>query len=139
MNALSTPIFRATTITSSNMEDFRIKNKYAREGTQTTNTLVNRLSSLYKAEGCVLTPSGMTSITLAFMSILKSKHHILIPDCILGSARRFIEQELPRLEITYDFYNVRDLKQLETLIKSNTKAIYIESPGAYTFEITDIK
>jgi cystathionine beta-lyase len=136
---ISTPIHRVSTITSSSMEDFRIKNNYGREGTPTTNTLVDRLSKLYKSDGCVLTPSGMTSITLAFMSILKSKDHILIPDCILGSARRFIEQELPRLEITYDFYNVRDLKQLETLINNNTKAIYIESPGTYTFEIIDIK
>lgn len=121
------------------MEDFRIKNNYGREGTPTTDLLVDRLSKLYKSDGCVLTPSGMTSITLALMSILKSKDHILIPDCILGSARRFIEQELPRLDITYDFYNVRDLKQLETLINNNTKAIYIESPGTYTFEIIDIK
>lgn len=136
---ITTPIHRVSTITSSSMEDFRIKNDYGREGTPTTNILVNRLSDLYKSDGCVLTPSGMTSITLAFMSILKSKDHILIPDCILGSARRFIEQELPRLEITYDFYNVRDLKQLETLINNNTKAIYIESPGTYTFEIIDIK
>lgn len=136
---ISTPIHRVSTIKSSSMEDFRIKNDYGREGTPTTKILVNRLSDLYKSDGCVLTPSGMTSITLALMSILKSKDHILIPDCILGSARRFIEQELPRLEITYDFYNVRDLKQLETLINNNTKAIYIESPGTYTFEIIDIK
>ncbi len=136
---INTPIHRVTTITSSSMEDFRIKNNYGREGTPTTNLLANRLCDLYKSDGCVLTPSGMTSITLAFMSILKSKDHILIPDCILGSARRFIEQELPRLKITYDFYNVRDLKQLETLINNNTKAIYIESPGTYTFEIINIK
>ncbi len=136
---ITIPVHRVSTITSSSMEDFRIKNNYGREGTPTTDLLANRLSDLYKSDGCVLTPSGMTSITLALMSILKSKDHILIPDCILGSARRFIEQELPRLEITYDFYNVRDLKQLETLINNNTKAIYIESPGTYTFEITDIK
>ncbi len=136
---ITIPVHRVSTITSSSMEDFRIKNNYGREGTLTTDLLANRLSDLYKSDGCVLTPSGMTSITLALMSILKSKDHILIPDCILGSARRFIEQELPRLEITYDFYNVRDLKQLETLINNNTKAIYIESPGTYTFEITDIK
>lgn len=136
---ITTPIHRVSTIKSSSMEDFRIKNDYGREGTTTTNILVNRLSDLYKVEGCVLTPSGMTSITLALMSILKSKDHILIPDCILGSARRFIEQELPRLEITYDFYNSKDLKHLETLINNNTKAIYIESPGTYTFEIIDIK
>lgn len=136
---ISPPIHRATTITQSNMKCFRAGNSYGREGTPTSDLLINRLSKLYKVDGCVLTPSGMTSITLAFMSVLKSKDHVLIPDSVLGSARRFLEEEFPRLEIKFDFYNSTDLKQLETLIKSNTKAIYIESPGTYTFEITDIK
>lgn len=135
---ISPPVYRATTITSSNMKDFRIKNNYGREGTPTSNLLINFLSNLYKVEGCVLSPSGMASITTAFMSVLKSKDHVLIPDSVLGSARRFLEEEFPRLEIKFDFYDSRDLKQLQTLIKSNTKAIYIESPGTYTFEITDI-
>jgi|TARA_R100000455_G_C6273233_1_gene130602 cystathionine beta-lyase len=139
MNTLSPPIHRATTITSSNMEDFRTESRYGRDGTPTTDLLINRLSNLYKAHGCVLTPSGMTSITAALMSVLKSKDHILIPDCILESARRYIEQEFPRLQIEFTFYNPRNLKKLETLIKRNTKAIYVESPGTYTFEITDIK
>jgi len=139
MSTLSPPIHRATTITSSNMEDFRTKNKYGREGTPTTNLLINRLSNLYNAHGCVLTPSGMTSITVALMSILKSKDHILIPDCVLESARRYIEQEFPRLQIEFTFYNPRNLKKLETLIKRNTRAIYVESPGAYTFELADVK
>ena len=139
MNTLSPPIHRATTITSSNMEDFRTESRYGRDGTPTTDLLINRLSNLYKAHSCVLTPSGMTSITAALMSVLKSKDHILIPDCILESARRYIEQEFPRLQIEFTFYNPRNLKKLETLIKRNTKAIYVESPGTYTFEITDIK
>jgi len=139
MSTLTPPIYRATTITSSNMEDFRTENKYGREGTPTTDLLNNRLSNLYNAHGCVLTPSGMTSISIAIMSVIKSEDHILIPDSVLGSARRFVEEEFPRLKIKFSYYNPNDLKHLETLIKSNTKAIYVESPATLTFEITDIR
>ena len=51
---ITIPVHRVSTITSSSMEDFRIKNNYGREGTLTTDLLANRLSDLYKSDGCVL-------------------------------------------------------------------------------------
>ena len=81
----------------------------------------------------------MGAITIGLMSVLKAKDHILIPDSVYGSARRLVQEEFPRLDIEFEFYNSRDLDHLEALIKNNTKAKYIESPGTYTFEIIDIK
>ena len=136
------PIYRTSTILSSNMKNYRNrtgKYTYGRNGTPTSDSLISSISNLYKAEGCVLAPSGMAAITIGLMSILKAKDHILLPDSVYGSTRRFVKEEFPRLEIEFDFYNSRDLKHLETSIKNNTKAIYIESPGTYTFEIIDIK
>jgi len=115
------------------------KYTYGRNGTPTSDSLINAISDLYRAEGCVLAPSGMGAITIGLMSVLKVKDHILIPDSVYGSARRFVQEEFPRLDIEFEFYNSRDLDHLEALIKNNTKAIYIESPGTYTFEIVDIK
>jgi len=136
------PLYRTSTILSSNMKNYRNrtgKYTYGRNGTPTSDSLISSISNLYKAEGCVLAPSGMAAITIGLMSILKAKDHILLPDSVYGSTRRFVKEEFPRLEIEFDFYNSRDLKHLETSIKNNTKAIYIESPGTYTFEIIDIK
>ena len=136
------PLYRTSTILSSNMKNYRNrtgKYTYGRNGTPTSDALITSISDLYKAEGCVLAPSGMAAITAGLMSILKAKDHILLPDSVYGSTRRFVKEEFPRLEIEFDFYNSRDLKHLESLIKKNTKAIYIESPGTYTFEIIDIK
>jgi len=136
------PLYRTSTILSSNMKNYRNrtgKYTYGRNGTPTSDSLISSISDLYKAEGCVLAPSGMAAITTGLMSILKANDHILLPDSVYGSTRRFVKEEFPRLEIEFDFYNSRDLKHLESLIKKNTKAIYIESPGTYTFEIIDIK
>ena len=136
------PLYRTSTILSSNMKNYRNrtgKYTYGRNGTPTSDSLILSISNLYKAEGCVLAPSGMAAITIGLMSILKAKDHILLPDSVYGSTRRFVKEEFPRLEIEFDFYNSRDLNHLENLIKKNTKALYIESPGTYTFEIIDIK
>lgn len=136
------PLYRTSTILSSNMNAYRNKTgkyTYGRNGTPTTESLSLSIAKLYNADGCVLAPSGMSAITAGLMSTIKTNDHILVPDSVYGSTRRFIKEEFPRLNIDYQFYNSRDIASLETLIRENTSAIYIETPGTYTFEIIDIE
>ena len=136
------PLYRTSTILSSNMNAYRNKTgkyTYGRNGTPTTESLSLSIAKLYNADGCVLAPSGMSAITTGLMSTIKTNDHILVPDSVYGSTRRFVKEEFPRLNIDYQFYNSRDIDSLETLIRENTSAIYIETPGTYTFEIIDIE
>ncbi len=136
------PVYHASTILSSSMKNYKDrtgkKYTYGRNGTPTSEALEKAISDLYDADDCVLAPSGMSAITNSFMGVLKSFDHALIPDCVYGSARRFVEEEFKRFQIEHDFYDSRDLSNLESKIKKNTKIIYLESPGSYTFEIIDI-
>ncbi len=136
------PVYHASTILSTSMKSYKNRSgkkyTYGRNGTPTSEALEEAISELYDADGCVLAPSGMSAITNSFMGILKSFDHALIPDCVYGSARRFVEEEFKRFQIEHDFYDSRDLSNLESKIKKNTKIIYLESPGSYTFEIIDI-
>ena len=115
-----------------------MKYTYGRNGTPTSDSLIYSIASIYNAHGCVLASSGMNAISTALMSVLMAGDHILLPDCVYGSTRRFVIEEFPRLNIKYDFYNPRNLVELENLINESTKVIYLESPGTYTFEIIDI-
>jgi cysteine-S-conjugate beta-lyase len=136
------PLYRTSTILSSNMHAYRNKTgkyTYGRNGTPTTESLSLSIAKLYNADGCVLAPSGMSAITTGLMSTIKTNDHILVPDSVYGSTRRFVKDEFPRLNIDYQFYNSRDVASLENLIRENTSAIYIETPGTYTFEIIDIE
>ena len=136
------PVYHASTILSPSMKNYKNRSgkkyTYGRNGTPTSEALEKAISELYDADGCVLAPSGMSAITNSFMGVLKSFDHALIPDCVYGSARRFVEEEFKRFQIEYDFYDPRDLSNLESKIHKNTKVMYLESPGSYTFEIIDI-
>ena len=137
----SPPIYRTSTILNPTMESYRnrdMKYTYGRNGTPTSDSLIYSIASIYNAHGCVLASSGMNAISTALMSVLMAGDHILLPDCVYGSTRRFVIEEFPRLNIKYDFYNPRNLVELDNLINESTKVIYLESPGTYTFEIIDI-
>ena len=137
------PVYHASTILSPSMKNYKNRSgkkyTYGRNGTPTTEALEGAISELYDTDGCVLASSGMSAITNSFMGVLKSFDHALIPDCVYGSARRFVEEEFKRFQIEHDYYDPRDLSNLESKIKKNTKVIYLESPGSFTFEIIDIK
>jgi len=137
----SPPVYRTSTILNQTMESYRnrdMKYTYGRNGTPTSDSLIYSIASIYNADGCVLASSGMNAISTALMSVLMAGDHILLPDCVYGSTRRFVIEEFPRLNIKYDFYDPRNLNDLENLINKNTKVIYLESPGTYTFEVIDI-
>ena len=136
------PVYHASTILSPTMKEYKNRtNKrytYGRNSTPTSESLEIAIAKIYGSKGSVLAPSGMSAITNSLMGVLKYSDHALFPDCVYGSARRFVLEEFPRLNIEYDFYDQRNLLDLEKKLKNNTKVIYIESPGTYTFEIIDI-
>ena len=112
---------------------------YGRRGTPTSKAFEEVVAKLYNGGDCISTPSGLSAITVAILSVLKSNDHAIFPDNIYGSTRNFILEYLPKINVNYDFYNPCNLTHLSKIITKNTKLIYIESPGSLTFELTDIK
>ena len=137
------PIYKASTILYKSMAHHRKEIHsdftYGRRGTPTSKAFEEVVAKLYNGGDCISTPSGLSAITVAILSVLKSNDHAIFPDNIYGSTRNFILEYLPKINVTYDFYNPCNLTHLSKIITKNTKLIYIESPGSLTFELTDIK
>ncbi len=137
------PIYKASTILYESMahhrKEIQSKYTYGRRGTPTSNAFEKSIANLYSGEDCISTPSGLSAITTAILSVLKNGDHALFPDNIYGSSRIFILEHLTKFNIEIEFYEPRINKNIENLIRKNTKLIYIESPGSLTFELTDIK
>lgn len=81
--------------------------------------------------------SGMAAISLLF-EIFKPGDHLIIDSDLYGGAIRLFDHvtakngiEFTRANCSYD--------DVESLIKSNTKAIYIETPTNPMMNVTDIK
>ena len=135
------PVYHTSTILKKTLDDYRNNRgeyDYGRLGTPTSAAVEKAVAEIYKADDVVSVPSGLAAITTALMSVSKAGDHLLFPDSIYGSSRRFIEQTLPQYGIMADFYDPQITEQrLETLIKDETSLIYIETPGSLTFELQD--
>ncbi|MCD8537972.1 MAG: cystathionine beta-lyase [Burkholderiaceae bacterium] len=110
---------------------------YGIGGLQTHRALEDVFNLLEQGNYCVLSSSGLASIHLAFMSVLSAGDHVLISDNVYGPVRNLNETLLKRLNIEATFFSPA-CEELETLIRPNTRMVYLESPGSLLMEMLDL-
>src|SRR3984957_9954254 len=130
---VNTPIFRGSTVLSPTVDQYLGKKgryTYGRRGTPTTDALASALTALEGGAGVVLTPSGLSAITTALLSVLKAGDHLLVTDSAYFPTRHFCDTVLAKLGVETAYYDPLVGGAIEKLFKPNTRAIFLEAPGS---------
>ena len=142
---MNPPIYRASTIHFPTIESFNTrfdrrfdKIVYGSYGTPTTHALETAIKELERAKRSVVLPSGTAAISLSMLTFLKPGDHLLVSDSVYNSTRGFCEKYLSRLQIKTTYFPPNIGRNIETLIQPNTRMVFLESPGSFTFETHDI-
>ena len=110
---------------------------YGRRGTPTSWALEAALTELEPgAAGTKLYPSGVAAIAAALLTVLKSGDHLLMVDTAYEPSRAFAERTLKPMGIATTYYD--PATGVADLVRPNTRAILLESPGSLSFEVEDI-
>jgi cystathionine beta-lyase len=136
------PVYHASTVLYPNAEDFlahRARYQYGRRGTPTTEALELALQELEgpQCAGVSLVPSGLAAISTALLSVVHSGDHVLVTDSAYGPTRVFCDQILKRLGVDTTYYDPLIGGAIGELLRPNTRAVYLESPGSLSFEMQD--
>lgn len=83
--------------------------------------------------------SGISAIINTIMAFTKSGDHILLCENVYGPTAHFCRKILTRFGIETGFYPGNGGRDIAPLLRSNTRLIFLESPGSNTFEIQDIR
>tara|TARA_R100000365_G_C2737620_1_gene66695 strand:- start:298 stop:1488 length:1191 start_codon:yes stop_codon:yes gene_type:complete len=138
---VNTPVYRGSTVifdTLAELDDARIRYRYGRQGTPLTDGLEAMITELEGAAGTVLTPSGVSAISLAFLTCLSVGDEVLITDSVYEPTRRFADSVLKRMGITTRYFDPRIGSGIADMTTERTRAVFMESPGSLTFEIQDL-
>jgi len=139
--SVNTPVYRTSTILFPNIEALRAESqpyKYGRRGTPTSRSFESAIEALEGGVRCVAVPSGLNAIATAIMAVCNAGDHLLMVDTCYGPTRHFCDKTLKRFGIETTYYDPLASEGVAELFKTNTRAIYCESPGSLTFEIQDI-
>jgi O-succinylhomoserine sulfhydrylase len=111
---------------------------YTRYGNPTTQMFENRLALLEGAEACRAQASGMASIFLALMGLVKAGDHIVAGRALFGSCRWILNNWAPRFGVETSLVHAPDVAAWRAAARPNTKVFLIESPANPLLEMTDI-
>ena len=112
--------------------------RYGLHGTPTSYTLAARLATLEGASHCLLTPSGLSAVTLVSMALLRPGDEVLVPDNVYGQNRYLTESWLPQFGISHQVYDPLDATGFKGLLNDKTKLVWLEAAGSITLEFPDL-
>lgn len=135
----STVIF--PTVQALRERDWRDKGgyTYGLHGTPTTFTLEARIASLEGARHCILTPSGLSALSLVNLALLRPGHTVLLPDNVYGPSRELAQGLLKEFGIAHALYDPLDLGEVQALLAHKPALLWVEAAGSVTMEFPDLR
>ncbi len=138
---INTPIYRGSTVLHPDTRSLETRNApyiYGTKGTPTIRALEEAWTELSGAAGSVVTPSGLSAITVAILSVVKAGDHILVTDSAYRPTRMFCEGVLKRLGVETEYYDPAIGAGIASLMRDRTSLVLTEAPGSQSFEMQDI-
>ncbi len=145
--AVNPPVFHASTIISESMAAFEYKSEhrterglvvYGRFGTPTTFALEEAMAELEGAYASIAAASGKSAINCALLAFLAHGDHVLFSDSVYFPTREFGDTILARMGIEATYFDPLAGREIEDLMRPNTRVVFFESPGSLTFEVVDV-
>ena len=114
-------------------------NIYGRLTNSTQDVLEKRVAALEGGVAALALASGAAAITYVLEALGQNGGHFVAQKTIYGGSYNLLAHTLPGFGITADFVNIHDLKEVESAIRPETRAIYIETLGNPNSNLVDIE
>ena len=144
--AATTPIYQTTSFTfddtqhGADLFDFKVEgNIYSRIMNPTNAVLEARVAAMEGGIGALALASGMAAITYAIQCIASAGDNIVSTSQLYGGTYNLFAHSFPRQGIEVRMASFDDYDKLDSLIDSNTKAVFCESIGNPAGNIVDIE
>jgi O-succinylhomoserine sulfhydrylase len=113
-------------------------NIYTRFSNPNNSEFIEKICLLEGAEDGIATASGMSAVFSSMAGLLKSGDHILVSRSVFGSTHQILSQIFPKWNIEYTYADIGKPEKWESLIKRNTKMIFVETPSNPALDIIDL-
>jgi O-succinylhomoserine sulfhydrylase len=142
----STPLYLSSSFVFEDAEDMRAsfteekeRNIYSRFTNPNTSEFIDKVCKMEGAESGYAFATGMSAVFSTFAGLLSSGDHIVSASSVFGSTHALFTKFLPKWNIETSYFNINDVDKKESLIQSNTKILYAESPTNPAVDIIDLE
>jgi methionine-gamma-lyase len=111
---------------------------YTRLGNPTCSAVEEKVRLLEGGEACVSAASGMGAITSAIWSCVEQGDHIIASKTLYGCTFAYLKHGITRYGIEVSFVDIRDPRNIESVLRPNTRLVYLETPANPTLYIANL-
>ena len=111
---------------------------YSRLGNPTVSSFEQRLAAMEGTQAAIATSTGMSSILLMCMGLLKSGDHVICSHSMFGSTIKLIGTEFAKFGVTTTFVSQTDVSQWAAAVQPTTKLLFAETPTNPLTDVCDI-
>ncbi len=142
----STPLYLTSSFVFEDAEDMRAcfaeekdKNLYSRFSNPNTTEFVDKIVAMEKAEAGYAFATGMSAVFSTFGALLSAGEHIVSCKSVFGSTHSLFTKYFPKWNIETSYFKISEVEKIESLIQSNTKILYAETPTNPAVDIIDLE
>lgn len=134
--AVSVPIFQTATFAHTAVGQ-STGYDYSRLQNPTREHLEKTIAKLEDGTDAMAFSTGMAAVT-ALMELFSPGDHIIASDDLYGGSHRLFYNICVKNGLIFDSVNTSDISLIESKIKPQTKAVFIETPTNPMMQVTDI-
>ncbi|CAN7696787.1 aminotransferase class V-fold PLP-dependent enzyme [Paenibacillus sp. LjRoot153] len=134
--ASSVPLYQASTFHQADLEANQ-EYDYTRSGNPTRQALEDYIALLEGGTRGFAFASGMAAISSALM-LLSQGDHVICTEDVYGGTYRLLTTIMNRMGVESTFVDMTNIAEVRAALRSNTRAVFIETPSNPTLRITDI-
>ncbi|MFK8060298.1 MAG: O-succinylhomoserine sulfhydrylase [Polaribacter sp.] len=142
----STPLYLTSSFVFDDAEEMRAsfaeekqRNLYSRFTNPNTTEFTDKIVKMEGAEAGYAFATGMSAIFSTFAALLNAGDHVVSCRSVFGSTHSMFTKFLPKWNIETSYFKVDEVNLVESLIKPNTKILYIETPTNPAVDILDLE
>ncbi len=144
-DARAVPIYQTTSYVFRNCEHAAARfgladagNIYGRLTNSTQDVFERRIAALEGGVAALAVASGAAALAYTFQNLAKAGDHIVSVNTIYGGTYNLLAHTLPEYGITTTFTGT-DATSIDKAVKSNTKAVFVETLGNPHSNVIDIE
>ncbi len=113
-------------------------NIYTRMMNPTSDVFEKRMAALEGGMAALALASGTSAVFYAIINICKAGDHVVSAKNLYGGTYTMFNDILPQFGIAVTFVDPRDPANFEAAVTENTRAVFAETIGNPTLEVTDL-
>ena len=137
--AVSIPIFQSATFETAGEKSYDAVRYVRLNNTPNHHSLHAKLASLEAGEEAVVAASGMAAITTTLLSLLSRGDHLLALEGLYGGTHTFVTRDLSEFGIGHDLMDGTRPETWSGLLKTSTRAVYVETITNPLMQVPDLE